>query len=262
MARQQMKRRRKRYQPGSAYAGHVRPTGIFALFGNVRLFYFVGMAIMLGSLGIGGLYGSSLFGGGGGHGGGGHQNARGFNLPDEESGQAPDAKEDALDRNVRQYGAPPLLTIDPAGQYVATLMTEEGDIKIELFAGRVPQTVNNFVFLARDGFYDGLPFHVVFSGFSAQAGDPTGTGAGGPGYELSQEAPGPFQRGFVGMANASQFFIALTGDEQFAGYTPFGRVTAGIEVAERLRQGDLIESVDIREAAVAGGEAGAPSDAS
>jgi cyclophilin family peptidyl-prolyl cis-trans isomerase len=254
---QQTKRRRKRYNPGSANAADVRPRGIFAIFGNVRLFFILGAAIMLGSLGVGGLYGSTLL-----TGAGGHQNTQGFNLPDDEDGQAPDApaEEDALANDVRQYVAPPSLTIDPAGRYVATLMTENGDIEIELFADRAPQAVNNFLFLARDGFYDGLPFHVVFPGFSAQAGDPTGTGAGGPGYELPQEAPAPFKRGFVGMANASQFFIALTGSEQFEGYTPFGRVIMGLDVAERLQAGDVIRSVDITETAAAGPESGAAED--
>ena len=259
MAKQQTRRRRKRYSLGSAHAATVRPKGIFRLFGNVRLFFIGGALLMLGSLGVGGLYGSSLF-----TGAGGHQNTQGFNLPDDEDGQEPDAlaEEDALANDVRQYAAPPPLTIDPAERYLATLMTEEGDIEIELFADRAPQTVNNFLFLARDGFYDGLPFHVVFPGFSAQTGDRTGTGSGGPGYDLPQEGPAPFESGFVGMANASQFFIALTGSEQFEGYTPFGRVTAGMEVAERLQQGDRIQSVTIHETAMAGDGPPAQRDAS
>ncbi|OGO52054.1 MAG: hypothetical protein A2148_06875 [Chloroflexi bacterium RBG_16_68_14] len=147
------------------------------------------------------------------------------------------------------------MSIDPQKRYIATIKTQEGDIEVELFAVEAPQTVNNFVFLARDGFYDGLTFHQVQATFSAQAGDPACTAAnasacrgdGGPGYELTQEAPGNFQEGVLGMANASQFFIALTNSEQFAAYTPFGRILSGLDVAESVAKGTEIQTIEIQE---------------
>ena len=87
----------------------------------------------------------------------------------------------------QQYAAPPALTIDPSKSYTATFKTEKGDIVVELFADKVPNTVNNFVFLAREGFYDDTTFHRVLANFMAQAGDPTGTGTGGPGYRFEDE---------------------------------------------------------------------------
>jgi cyclophilin family peptidyl-prolyl cis-trans isomerase len=247
MANQQTKRRRKRYQPGSAYAGDVRPRGVFSIFGNVRLFFIIGVAIMLGSLGVGGIIGSDFFGGPS------QQNPSGFVKPegtDEATGEPRPTLE------VRQYDAPPAFSLDTSKTYVATIQTELGDIQIELLDDEVPQTVNNFVFLARDGFYDGLIFHQVVPGFDVQAGDPSCQaasadascrGSGDPGYDLSQEHPGSFERGFVGMANASQFFIALASSDDFDGFTPFGRVTAGLDVAEQVTKGTAIQSIEIRE---------------
>jgi len=157
---------------------------------------------------------------------------------------------------IRHYTSAPSLTIDTSKSYTATIKTSLGDIQVELFADQVPQTVNNFVFLARDGFYDGLTFWQVVSGFDAQAGDPgcqagqTGDscrGSGDPGYQLPQEKPGSFDAGTIGMANASQFFIALTGATQFDQFTPFGRVVSGLDVAQQLTKGTPIESVTIQE---------------
>lgn len=119
---------------------------------------------------------------------------------------------------------------------------------MQLDAAAAPQTVNNFVFLARDGFYDGLAFHYVAPGFSAQAGDPTSHGGGGPGYELEQEAPGRFEPGMLGMVNGSQFFIALTDAEQFQQFTPFGRILSGFDLAEQISVGTTIRTIEIREA--------------
>ena len=248
MAKQQAKRRRKRYQAVSAYAGDVKPAGIFRVFGDVRLIrvVFVLMAMAL----VAGLFGA-VFGFGF---GGSQANRRNtdFVLPEDEEGTAtPDANPTA---EVKQYVAPPTMSIDPGKRYVATIKTAAGEIQVELLADQAPQTVNNFVFLARDGFYDGLTFHQVAQGFDAQAGDPTcATGAsgcrgdGGPGYDLPQEQPGPFEPGTLGMANASQFFIALTASDQFAQFTPFGRVISGLEVAEQLSQGTEIENIEISE---------------
>ncbi len=137
---------------------------------------------------------------------------------------------------------------------MAMIKTELGDIEVELLVSQAPETVNNFVFLVQDGFYDGLVFHYGDGTFSANAGDPACTvesstcrGDGGPGYELTEDAPGDFQRGVLGMSNASQFFIALTESEQFEGFTPFGQVVSGLEVAEQVMAGTGIQTIEIFE---------------
>ena len=140
------------------------------------------------------------------------------------------------------YAGPPPPTIDRAATYVATLETSCGDIVVALDPRRAPAAVNNFVFLAREGFYDGLTFHRVVAGFVIQGGDPEGTGQGGPGYAFEDELPvDGYPPGTVAMANAgpdtngSQFFI-VTGDASALpnAYTRFGRVTRGLDVARRI----------------------------
>jgi cyclophilin family peptidyl-prolyl cis-trans isomerase len=141
-----------------------------------------------------------------------------------------------------QYSSQPELTIDLDRQYSATLDTNHGEIVIELDAGRSPQTVNNFVFLARDGYYDGVIFHRVIENFMIQGGDPTGTGTGGPGYKFRDELEGPgrYSRGTVAMANAgpntngSQFFICHTDVGLPHSYTIFGQVSSGIETVDSI----------------------------
>jgi len=156
----------------------------------------------------------------------------------------------------KQYNSPPAKVIDPKKKYTAIFKTEKGDFEIALFADKTPKTVNNFVFLAKDGFYNGLIFHQVTTGFDAQAGDPSCLaqaseelcrGTGGPGYDLPQEQPGQFQAGEIGMANASQFFIALDASDQFSKFTPFGRIISGLDVAEKISQGTAIQSIEISE---------------
>lgn len=164
----------------------------------------------------------------------------------------------------KQYTSPPQTVIDPAKRYRATMRTEKGDIDIELFASDVPQTVNNFVFLAREGFYDGVTFHRVIPGFMAQGGDPTGTGAGGPGYKFADErASNRHEAGSLSMANAgpntngSQFFICLAPQPHLDGrHTVFGRVTGGMDIVQSIRvrdpqsdrqPGDAIRSIEIHE---------------
>lgn len=251
MAKQQTKRRRKRYAPGSAYAGDVRPTGILGFLSSTRLMQivFVLMALALVGGGFAGFLRSGLLGGG-------SKNPADFVLPPtvEEDGATP--QPDAT-VEVRQYAGPPAMSIDPEKRYVATIKTELGDIQVELFASQAPQTVNNFVFLAQHGFYDGLVFHYVKEGFTANAGDPACTAAqtdesvcrgnGGPGYELTEDAPGSFQKGTLGMANASQFFITLSDSEQFEQFTPFGQITSGLEVAEQVAAGTEIQTIEIQE---------------
>lgn len=146
----------------------------------------------------------------------------------------------------KQYDSPPQMTIDPAKTYSALVKTDRGDVGIELLTDVAPVTVNNFVFLAREGFYDGCTFHRVIPGFVAQGGDPTGTGRGGPGYRFKDElSPTPYVQGIVGMANAgpntngSQFYIMLGDAPHLTGrYTAFGRVTAGMEAVLALRPRD------------------------
>lgn len=141
-----------------------------------------------------------------------------------------------------QYNAPPEMTIDLAKSYAATLHTNHGDIAIEFDAPKSPLTVNNFVFLAREGFYDGVIFHRVISGFMIQGGDPTGTGTGGPGYRFRDEleGAGEYSRGTVAMANAgpntngSQFFIMHRDYGLPHSYSIFGKVTAGLDAVDSI----------------------------
>ena len=158
---------------------------------------------------------------------------------------------------MKQYDSAPTMQIDPAKTYAATITTNKGDIEISLDAANAPKTVNNFVFLARDGFYDGVVFHRVIPGFMAQGGDPTGTGRGGPGYRFEDETsgnPNTHERGVISMANAgpntngSQFFITFAPQPHLNGrHTVFGRVTSGMEVVDALSNGDTMESVTISE---------------
>ena len=145
---------------------------------------------------------------------------------------------------MKSWPNPPSMTIDPNKQYTATISTNVGDMKAQLFAKDAPNTVNNFVFLAREGFYDGTPFHRIISNFMVQTGDPTGTGRGGPGYRFNDELPREreYERGTLAMANAgpntqgSQFFIChqdLKGRLQ-KNYTIFGKVTEGLETLDKI----------------------------
>ncbi|MCL4544091.1 MAG: peptidylprolyl isomerase [Chloroflexi bacterium] len=167
----------------------------------------------------------------------------------------------------KSYRSAPNLSIDQKKHYTATIHTEKGDIEVDLYSQSAPTTVNNFVFLAREGFYDGVTFHRVIPGFMAQTGDPTGTGSGGPGYQFSDE-PGALRLhhdgpGVVSMANAgpntngSQFFITHVATPHLDGrHAVFGLVTKGLDVVMRIRPrdpmrasqpGDTITSIDIAE---------------
>jgi peptidyl-prolyl cis-trans isomerase B (cyclophilin B) len=159
----------------------------------------------------------------------------------------------------KQYSAPPPLTIDPAKTYTATITTSRGVIELELFAKDAPKTVNNFVFLAREKFYDGLNFHRVIQDFMIQGGCPEGSGRGGPGYRFEDEIRNRGNQrhlpGVISMANAgpntngSQFFITHVDCSYLdPKHTVFGRVTHGKDVVDAVRQGDKIESIVIHEA--------------
>jgi peptidyl-prolyl cis-trans isomerase B (cyclophilin B) len=151
------------------------------------------------------------------------------------------------------YSQPPAMKIDVAKQYTATIKTEKGDLKLELFAADVPVTVNNFVFLAREGFYDNTTFHRVIPGFMAQGGDPTGTGSGGPGYRFADEfTEHTHVTGALSMANSgpdtngSQFFITYAPQPHLDGHhSVFGRLVNGMDVLESLSNGDAILKVTI-----------------
>ncbi len=156
-----------------------------------------------------------------------------------------------------QYDSAPAMQIDPDKQYRASIETERGAIELELFAADAPKTVNNFVSLARDGFYDGLVFHRVIPNFMIQGGDPTGTGRGGPGYQFEDETagnPNRHEAGSLSMANAgpntngSQFFITHAPQPHLDGkHTVFGRVTGGQDVVDAVQQGDAMKQVTISE---------------
>ncbi len=147
----------------------------------------------------------------------------------------------------KQFTKCPPYNIDAAKQYIATIQTEKGDIQIELYPDKAPMAVNSFVFLAREGWFDGVTFHRVITGFAAQAGDPSGTGKGNPGYFYNNEISNLLfdKPGMVGMANSgpdtngSQFFITFAPAPHLDGsYTIFGRVISGLDVAENLTPRD------------------------
>ena len=148
----------------------------------------------------------------------------------------------------KSYDSAPPMVIDPAKKYVATISTSLGDIVIELFADKAPATVNNFVFLAREGFYDGVTFHRVIPRFMVQGGDPTGTGSGGPGYRFADEFDPTLRHdgpGVLSMANAgpgtngSQFFITHVATPHLDGkHTVFGKVTEGMDTVFAIPERD------------------------
>ncbi|NOX63642.1 MAG: peptidylprolyl isomerase [Chloroflexi bacterium] len=156
-----------------------------------------------------------------------------------------------------RYASPPPMQIDPAKKYVATIKTDRGDMTLELFADKAPQTVNNFVFLAREGFYDGVTFHRVIKDFMIQSGDPTGTGRGGPGYrfpdefhpDLKHDGPGVLSMANAGPnTNGSQFFITHVATPWLDGkHSVFGRLIDGEEVLFSIEQGDFINTIIIEE---------------
>jgi peptidyl-prolyl cis-trans isomerase B (cyclophilin B) len=158
----------------------------------------------------------------------------------------------------KKYSAPPAMTIDVNKKYSAAFNTSRGEILCELFAKDAPKTVNNFVFLAREKFYDGTAFHRVIPNFMIQGGDPTGTGSGGPGYQFADELKGnphKHQVGSLSMANAgpntngSQFFITHVVTNWLDGkHTVFGKVLSGQDVVNAIQAGDELVSVTIREA--------------
>lgn len=157
----------------------------------------------------------------------------------------------------KRWDSPPPMIIERQKNYLCTIETDKGRIELELYAGYAPKTVNNFVFLAREGYYDGVVFHRVISNFVIQGGDPTGTGSGGPGYRFEDEFEGNpliHETGVISMANAgpgtngSQFFITHSPQPHLDGrHTVFGKVVQGQDVVDAIRQGDRMITVLISE---------------
>lgn len=162
----------------------------------------------------------------------------------------------AADAGKKSWSSPPPLTINTAHRYLVTMVTNKGTITLCLDPGLAPNTVNNFVFLARNQFYNGLKFHRVVADFVIQGGDPTGTGSGGPGYKFNDEpVKGEYTAGAVAMANSgantngSQFFICTVDDTKklAKSYNLFGYVATGMDVVLKIAQGDTMTSVTVQE---------------
>jgi peptidyl-prolyl cis-trans isomerase B (cyclophilin B) len=157
----------------------------------------------------------------------------------------------------KHFQTPPTMEIDRDRIYSATITTSRGPIVVDFFTKDAPVTVNNFIFLARNGFYNGTTFHRVIADFMVQGGDPTGTGTGGPGYKFDDETrgnPNRHGKGTLSMANAgpnsngSQFFITHSPQPHLDGkHTVFGQVRSGQEVVDSIKKGDTIDSITIEE---------------
>lgn len=263
----QRKRRQKTYATGESAAPlDLTPKGAFRVFHNYRLFAVIGTLVMIAGLGI-----TSAFLRG--------SNGTPSNVSPRGQGvvrTTPEAGSTATSSqsNVKQYSAAPAMSIDPNKSYTAVIKTDKGTITVQLDAKAAPQTVNNFVFLAKDGYYKDSPFYRVIADASGhvdfvQAGDPTGLGTGGPGYTLPIEnTVSAFDSaGVLAMAkpqssdqpnNGSQFFITTAPLPTFDGrYTVFGKVVSGLDVLKQLQPRDpqlqqqpsspaLIQSIDIQ----------------
>jgi len=158
------------------------------------------------------------------------------------------------------YSGPPEMSIDDSKQYIATIHTAKGQIVMELDALYAPQHVNNFVFLTKEGFFDGLTFHRYEPGFVIQGGDPLGSGSGGPGYRIPAEIGLLHEKGAVAMArqgdamnpqkksSGSQFYITLKATPFLdGGYSVFGKVVEGMDVVQQIRRGDVMTKVVVEE---------------
>lgn len=155
----------------------------------------------------------------------------------------------------QQWDTPPDMQIDESKNYAVSIATDRGTIELELYPQHAPQTVNNFVFLAGQGFYDGVTFHRVIANFMIQGGDPTGSGSGGPGYRFADECDGnPLSHDahVISMANAgpntngSQFFITHCATPHLDGkHTVFGKVTSGEAIVDAIQQDDTMISVEV-----------------
>jgi peptidyl-prolyl cis-trans isomerase B (cyclophilin B) len=168
----------------------------------------------------------------------------------------PELKDTAGNAGKRTFSAPPAMAINPLHHYLVTMKTTKGDITLCLDPQLAPNTVNNFVFLTRNGYYSGLTFHRVVADFVIQGGDPQGTGSGGPGYKFSDEpVKGQYTAGALAMANSgpntngSQFFICTVDDTQKLQklYNLFGYVQTGMDTVLKIKQGDIMTTVTVQE---------------
>lgn len=251
-----------RREPLAAHTQTKAPFPVSLLF-NVKLFYWVALVIIVVGIAAGAFAANQTT----------NNNSSTATPPPAEATETPVEGEG---HQVKSYDAEPQMSIDTAKKYTAVIKTNKGDIRLELFASEAPRAVNNFVFLARDGFYDGLTFFRVIPGFVAQAGDPTCTtdpavtctGSGGPGYFLPREDNGKtHEAGVIAMAapqggdevSGSQFYITYAPQSHLDGRdTVFGRVVGGQEVLDSLvgrdsadpaaQPGDQIVSIIIEEA--------------
>ena len=240
---------------------HTKAPFPVSLLFEVKLFYWIALVIMVVSVAAGALATT--------------RNKSSSNTATPPPAEATETPVEGERRQVKSYDTEPQMSIDPAKKYTAVIKTDKGDITLELFASEAPHAVNDFVFLARDGFYDGLTFFRVVPGFVAQAGDPTCTtdatvtctGSGGPGYFLTREDSGHVHdTGVVAMAapqggdevSGSQFYITYAPESHLDGRdTVFGQVVAGQDVLDSLvgrdnadpaaQPGDKIVSITIEE---------------
>lgn len=167
----------------------------------------------------------------------------------KDTSMNPKSPQDSNSTNTKNYSSAPSLTIDTKKKYTAKVKTSKGLFEIELFANETPQAVNNFVFLAKDGFYNKTVFHRVIKGFMIQGGDPNGNGGGGPGYTFADEkVTRDYTRGIVAMANrgpntnGSQFFIMHADYSLPKQYVIFGKVTSGMETVDAIATAPIVES--------------------
>ena len=245
----QVKKRQKSYRAGelSGDTAHVKPKGAFRIFTNYKLFAILGVAILGSGFVIGAFYRTNRTTS---HG---PSTVRGAGVT-KATPEAGSTAASGASAAIKQYTAPPALSLDPNKTYTATIKTDKGDVTVQLNAKDAPATVNNFVFLANDHFYDGVTFFRVITDKDgslafAQAGDPTGTGSGGPGYDLPVEnTTGSVNEGVLVMAkpqaaatpnNGSQFFFALKAVPTLDGKTTvFGNVTQGLDILKSLTPRD------------------------
>ncbi len=184
--------------------------------------------------------------------GGADANSHGIEESKSETGG-----EKTMSNKTKQWDSPPEMKVEASGVYVVEIKTNKGDLTLELYPEYAPKTVNNFVFLSNEGFYDGVTFHRVIPDFVIQGGDPSGTGSGGPGYRFEDETAGNplvHAAGMISMANSgpdtngSQFFITHSPQPHLNGrHTVFGKVVEGMETVNMIRQGDVMEKVSARE---------------
>ena len=252
----QTQKRRKAYSGGamSADATAIKRKGAFRFFGNYTLFAIIGAVVMIGGLGITAALTT-------GQNNSSSSQATKPGMGFTTSTPAPDATAaPGATAVAKHYASAPPMTIDPNKTYTATIKTDSGDVTVQLLPKDAPDAVNNFVFLAQDGFYNGTTFYRVISDKSGtvqlvQGGDPTGTGSGGPGYTLPFEnSPTTFTGSVLAMAkpsaagepnNGSQFFITLGDQPTYDGkFTVFGKVLSGADVLAKLTPRDPLAQKD------------------